>query len=501
MRDKSIFNIKIYSMLFILCFILMIASVPIIQLVKELRSGEPIQELNLFRQPPTVANLRGYEDQLEDNSIIASKIRPWYQFLSTRLAKQGNAKVVIGKDGWLFYRPALDYIILPGSNFYRDLGPLPAIAAFHKTLKEQNVELILVPVSGKATIYPENLSDRYHIDLGPPNNPHTSDFYKKLRENGIRIFDPTQILWESKDKQTVYIPQDTHWSPFGMDLVAKSLANLIKDEGLSDGTARGNYSLEPVTVKRFGDLYDMLELPIDRAGFQPLSITTKKVVDVKTGQPITVSADSPIVLLGDSFINVFSKSEMGWGEHAGFGEHLAYHLGTPLDAIAINDGGATTTRESLARRQNALMGKKLVIWQFPTRDLVNPKSEWKIVEIPKPEIDAEVEDQNLVVMGEIIKTSNVPDPNRVAYSDCLTYIKYRVISVERGNYEDTELLAVFWGMKNSKLMPPANFQIGEKHRLSLDLFEDHQELSHIMQADDTEDYEHIPFWVLKWSRL
>jgi len=73
--------------------------------------------------------------------------------------------------------------------------------------------------------------------------------------------------------------------------------------------------------------------------------------------------------------------------------------------------------------------------------------------------------------------------------------------MEQGEYEDDELLAVFWGMKDSKLMPAAQFKIGEKHRLSLDLFADHEELSHIMQADDTDDYEHTPFWVLDMSPL
>jgi len=40
----------------------------------------------------------------------------------------------------------------------------------------------------------------------------------------------------------------------------------------------------------------------------------------------------------------------------------------------------------------------------------------------------------------------VPDPSQVAYSECVTYIKYRVLSVDQGEYQDDELLAVFWGI-------------------------------------------------------
>lgn len=77
---------------------------------------------------------------------------------------------------------------------------------------------------------------------------------------------------------------------------------------------------------------------------------------------------------------------MRWGEHAGFSEHLALNLKTPIDVIAINDGGETTTRKSFTRRPNALAGKKMVIWQFPVRDLTNPESRWEIVKLSPPRI-------------------------------------------------------------------------------------------------------------------
>lgn len=149
----------------VLCFVLIIGAVPAIQIAKELRSGEPIREFDLFKRTPTVANLRAYENEMEDSSIIAQMARPWYQWLSTRLASQGNAEAVIGQDGWLFYRPSVDYIVKPGSSFHRESGPVPAIIAFHEALKAQGVDLILLPVPGKATIYPEYLSRRYDTEL------------------------------------------------------------------------------------------------------------------------------------------------------------------------------------------------------------------------------------------------------------------------------------------------------------------------------------------------
>ncbi len=500
MSISSPHNGNIPGWIIVVCFILVISSVPIIQFIREIHSGEPLQEFDLFKRAPTVANLRSYESEIEDNSVVAEAARPWYQLLSTRLARQGNAKAVIGKDGWLFHRPGVDFVINSGSDFHRELGPLPAIIAFQETLKAQGVDLLMLPVPDKASIYPEYLSRRYDTGLGPAVNPYTSDFFRLLQESGVQVFDPAALLWREKKAQAsdggnaelLYMPQDTHWSPRGMKLVAQSLAEAIRTGGWISGAPEKAYDVRPVEVTRLGDIYDMLNLPEKGRAFEPLSITMEEVLDTQTG-----STDSPIVLLGDSFVNVFSEAEMGWGKYGGLGEHLALQLGIPIDTIAINDGGATTSRESLARRTNALVGKKLVIWQFPTRDLVSPESEWKIVDIPKPQMEVEITSQKLVVVAEVTNASRVPNPIDVAYTECVTYIKYRVLDVEQGEYQDDVLIAVFWGMKDSKLLPAAGYQTGQKHRLSLELFEDHEELSHIMQADDTDDYEHTPFWVVE----
>ena len=516
----------------VLFFIFIIGIVPLIQLAKEIYAQEPIIELNIFRKSPTTANIRLYEKEIEDNSIITQKTRPWFQMFLTRLGNKGNSKVVIGRDGWLFYHPSLNYIIKPGSSFYRNLGPLEAITAFHEALKAHGVDLILLPIPGKSTIYPEYLSKRYDTNLVTPVNPHTDEFFQKLKDKGIRILDPANVLWKGKSKiDTVYMKQDTHWSPQGMGLVANYLAEFISSNGWIEGAPRRDYKTQSVQVSRYGDLYDMIDLPKKYGIFKPMIVAVEKVIDSATGEPFAPDENSPIILLGDSFINLFSRPEMGFGEKAGLAERLALKLGVPIDVIAINDGGPTSTREQLARRTNALVGKKLIIWQFATRDLTNPESQWKVVKLPEPKVikppepkivelpEKEItkppepkpvetpkeiekpEEDVLIITGEVTVVSIVPEPNQVAYSECVTYIKYSVVSVDQGEYEDKEVLAVFWGMRDSKLMPAARFKPGEKHRLKLEPFEKHPELKHVMQADNTDEYELTPLWVLEMSQL
>lgn len=505
--------------------------IPISQLGIEFLSQRPLVEFDIFRSIPTNSIVRTYEKAIEDASVIAKHARRLMQVPLTIFGNYGNKKVIIGQNGWLFYRPSFEHVTRLDFNPYRELGPFGAIVSFHQTLKEQGVELILVPIPGKSVIYPEYASKRYDLELGPPVNILVEDFMNEIKAQGIEIFDPTNILWEAKrsvKNDLLYLPQDTHWTPTGMKLVAFHLAKFLEKKDWIRNMPKRSYTVQRLEVKRTGDLYDMLDLPNGFGGYEPMTVTIERVIDKSTGKACKPDQGSPIVLLGDSFVNIYSAKDMGWGESAGFAEHLTLNLGIPLDVIAINDGGPTGSRQQLARRPNALLGKKLVIWEFPTRDITNPESRWEIIHIPKPKIvpkvsipqkpremiveeetqdivkPSEVEgpkEEKLVVIAEVVLASNVPDPSQVAYSDCLTYVKYRILSVEKGNYQDNELIAVFWGMRNSQLMPAAKFKPGERHKLTLEPLQEHPELSHYMQADDTNDYEREPFWVTDMTNL
>jgi len=39
----------------------------------------------------------------------------------------------------------------------------------------------------------------------------------------------------------------------------------------------------------------------------------------------------------------------------------------------------------------------------------------------------------LIVRGEVLVASHVPEPGTVPYTECLTFIKYKVLAVEKGD--------------------------------------------------------------------
>jgi hypothetical protein len=355
----------------------LIASVPVIQLWSEYRRGEAVQELDLFRRAPTLEHLQTYERSLEDASVVAAAVRKRCQWLSLVTLRAGNEKAVIGRGGTIFYRPSLDSVTAPGFMAHPDQPghPVAAIVAFHESLRACGVDLVVFVVPGKETVYPEWLASGYPLSAGPPTNPDLPAFVVELRRRGVRVVNPTEALWAAKGTAELYLQQDTHWTPQGLAVAADELVR----HSPRVQAPRRRLRAEPARVAGHGDLYDMLQLPSLPTPFAPQTVTIERVLDADTGEPLEPDPRSPIVLLGDSFTNVYSVPDMGWGDHAGLGEQLALRLGCTIDVIAQNDGGVNTARSTLARSPGGVSGKKLVIWQFAARDLVVSNGEWKVI--------------------------------------------------------------------------------------------------------------------------
>ena len=92
--------------------------------------------------------------------------------------------------------------------------------------------------------------------------------------------------------------------------------------------------------------------------------------------------ESEVLFLGDSFSNIYSLGGMGWGNSAGFVEHLSAALAQPIDKIVINAGGADATRQALVQKINSgndrLAGKRVLVYQFATREIFS--GDWKLMD-------------------------------------------------------------------------------------------------------------------------
>jgi SGNH hydrolase-like domain, acetyltransferase AlgX len=371
-------------------FLAVIMSSGFIQTVSDLRDGERPQVLDVFRRTPTARNLHVYEKDLEKASLVVRRSRPWMQYFQWKVLADAGDNVVMGRDGWLFFRQSVQYLTVrqdkgPESD---PADPMPAIRSFRDQLQARGIRLLIVPVPNKDSVYPEMLSRRAE-GAGVVVCERTRRLLDALEKDGIEhvdLFDVFRGLRQEgqPDQERLYLAQDTHWSPEGARLAAVAVAQRALDGG---AIIRGDrvYVERPVSVRRHGDLVRMLQVPQIERSIEPETIACGQVVHAGTGSPYRDAPESDVLVLGDSFLRIYQHDEPG---SAGFIAHLARELGRPLTAI-VNDGGASTVvRQELARRPTALINKKLVIWEFAEREIRYGMEGWEIVPLTRSRTSA-----------------------------------------------------------------------------------------------------------------
>jgi alginate O-acetyltransferase complex protein AlgJ len=344
------------------------------------------------------------EEDVEEASWMRRSIRPGVQSLLSRRLGVGNEQVYLGSDDWLFFRPSVDYLtgpsfLDPAVQARRALGgkawtpaphpdPLPAIEGWARSLAERGIQLMLVPTPVKPSIRPQGLAGPASGSPAVMRNPSFVEFVGRVRAAGVEVFDPAVELLAAEDSAgELYLRADTHWRPEAVQRVAVGLAVAIRGwaerEGIDIGSGGASYRRQTVTISNRGDLFDLLGLPAGQSLVVEEEVELARVVDARR-RLWSADPEAPILLLGDSFSNVFSLPELGWGEGAGLAEQLSFELGAPIDKLAVNAGGAFGARvrllEELAAGTDRLAGKRLVIWQFAERELA--VGDWKPLPLP-----------------------------------------------------------------------------------------------------------------------
>jgi alginate O-acetyltransferase complex protein AlgJ len=138
-----------------------------------------------------------------------------------------------------------------------------------------------------------------------------------------------------------------------------------------------DYRTDDREVTNSGDTVVMLDLPMGQRLYPPERVLTRRVL-LSDGSAWRPDRGADVLVLGDSFSNIYSLASMGWGESAGFIEQVSYALARPVDRIVQNDDGAFATRAMLLRAgPERLAGKRVVIWQFAARELAF--GDWRVL--------------------------------------------------------------------------------------------------------------------------
>lgn len=369
----------------IFLFLGIIAAVPIVQTIREASEDDGVIALEVFSEWPTAEHLRNYEDKMESASWAARVSRPWLQYAHFDWLKEGGEKAVIAPQGWYFFKPGLKYMVARADtaeprNATND--PVAAIVDFRNQLAARGVQLLVMPVPNKDSIYPDRLTSR----ATPPRGiltPRTREVLEKLRGAGVEVVDLFKEFTEARQsgvspETPLYLAQDTHWSPAGVALATKAVARRLIELGWIE-KGQTEYTERPAPVQRQGDIVRMLQAPIIERRVPPESVSCVQVLHGKDGQPYADDAAAEILILGDSFMRIYQQDIPN---AAGFIAHLGKELKQPMMSVVNDGGGSTLVREELSARPIFLEKKKIVVWEFVERDIGMGIKGWRRITLP-----------------------------------------------------------------------------------------------------------------------
>jgi alginate O-acetyltransferase complex protein AlgJ len=468
-----------------LCLAVLIAIVGAVPLLDLLIPRHAPGEIALSARPtearsrlhfPTAPELQALGKQLESASRLHSNIRPAIQSLLTTHLGIGSHQAILARDNWLFYRPDIEHLTGPPFLNPAQLAkrrqspgtqpdPLAAIRDLHRQLRARNIQLVIVPVPSKGAIASRHLTDKPTTHA---ENPSYQYFLDTLKGDGIASLDLRSLFLSHQaahPKTELYLRTDTHWTPQAVQLAASNIAALIAPNSTADSTPT-----VPLTLTHRGDLVPMLGADSETSSrFEE----TAHIEQVTRGSGLwRPDSTADVLLLGDSFANIFSLNEMGWGESAGLAEHLSRAVNRPIDAITRNSDGAFATREmlaaQLARGHDRLAGKRWVVWTFAEREL--SFGNWKLIPIEAATRPSEnflelTPGATASFTATIAAVSHVPRPNSVAYPDHLCSV-HLVDITPRGaspaHPPATSAIVLTWSMRNRIWTDAARWRPGDR---------------------------------------
>jgi hypothetical protein len=350
--------------------------------------------------------LRPYEKEMEKSSIFANAVRPWMLAVNYAVFGDLGSKGIPGEDGWLFYRPDVEYLVKPYvlGQASRSVDPndapitesiIDTIVSFKNQLSSRGIGLLFVIMPTKPSIYPDLLNPS--VPSGASGiMTHSLRMIRDLRAASVETVDLFAAFARERQNDAVaaeslYLRTDTHFKYRGVRTTARVIAERVRQYSwFTEGAVE--YVVDTVTVPRKGDIAEMIGLPqkimprFPRL-FEPEQTRCMQVYRLLRDETGAVAdrtlykddyARSSILVLGDSFSRMYqTDSPRG----AGWIAHLALELGQPVASL-VNDGGASTlVREVLARKPNLLRNKKLVVWEVVERDFRFGEKGWKDVKI------------------------------------------------------------------------------------------------------------------------
>lgn len=231
------------------------------RIVKDLESSEnraltEKPELNINRLDgfPTK-----YDEYYSDNFSLRHILIKYYNLLNLLVYKKSPVpKVIIGHDGWFFFKGNED-------NSYRGSDPLTIdemeqirleMEYRKQYLDKIGIKLYLAIAPAKVNVYPEKMPLNAYRKKVPSWCEQLNDYL--IERSDINVVNLHKALWSAKSNGLVYYKADTHWNEKGAFFAANEVLSIMnKDFPAVKPLAFSDMVIKDTLVRR-GNIIDML---------------------------------------------------------------------------------------------------------------------------------------------------------------------------------------------------------------------------------------------------
>ncbi len=269
---------------------------------------------------------------LQDHFFLRqSMITAWSEGNVALLRSSVSDGVVLGRDGWLYYRDTLDDYtgsgLLPEGDI---LSAAHNLALVREYCESQGAKFLFTIAPNKNTLYPEHMPDLTVFSA----ERNAGRLAAALGAEGVPYLDLFALL--GGQEETLYFARDSHWNSKGAALAADALNGAL---GRSSDYSAGPFTPQPVHK---GDLYEMLSpaggrMEDDQVYGGPLAFEYEN--PIRSAEDITImthkEGEGSLLMFRDSFGNLLYPYLADSFGSALFSRSTAYRL----DLVAQRSAG------------------------------------------------------------------------------------------------------------------------------------------------------------------
>jgi alginate O-acetyltransferase complex protein AlgJ len=269
---------------------------------------------------------------IEESFYPRARLIAWTSNLRLALGDRVFPRVIVGDDGWLVYTAEGDiddyqkvrlFTEEELAQFQQNLDALSANYA------ERGIELIVVVVPNKNTIYPERVPEQLPV-FGAESRLDQLTAY--LRQHGSeQLIDLRPALLEAKAEREMYYATDTHWNDYGAYIAYSALLDAAgitprppsdfgvatREPDLLDLSDVIGATIFPESKIQFAPLFDL------RASYKDLNLGGRKLMFSYVADE---SLPDLVIYYDSFFFNVIPML----GEHFEHGLYVQNYTGSGL---------------------------------------------------------------------------------------------------------------------------------------------------------------------------